>query len=128
MGVVIKPYRVYAGRRLKSSFYEAIVKQNRMVATGKKTSSTGTIKKPAIFYPSRPSPSGIQSLQVSDLLHAINSYLGVLKHYQTYKLRRTFLFGRLNPLWWNYVYVRGGFAKLVPKIKGSTFLHTAINR
>jgi hypothetical protein len=39
-----------------------------------------------------------------------------MKHYDTYKLRKKMLL-QLNGYFWNYVYISGGYAKLVPKIK-----------
>ena len=70
----------------------------------------------------------------------INSYLGIMKHYDTYKLRKKMLLQNLSAYFWNYVYpvgytklvlkrrivkkslsngvnISGGYCKLVPKIK-----------
>jgi len=43
----------------------------------------------------------------------MNSYLGIMKHYKTYKIRKKLLFSYLLIWWWNYVYVSGGYSKLV---------------
>jgi hypothetical protein len=39
---------------------------------------------------------------------AMNSYLGILCHYRTYRLRKRMLFKHLSAWWWNHVYLRGG--------------------
>jgi hypothetical protein len=45
----------------------------------------------------------------------MNSYLGIMKHYNTYKLRKKMLWKNLSPYWWNHVYMSGGYAKFVLK-------------
>ena len=45
----------------------------------------------------------------------MNSYLGIMKHYKTYKLRKGILFKNLSAWWWNYVFLQGGIAKFVLK-------------
>jgi hypothetical protein len=47
----------------------------------------------------------------------MNSYLGILKHYKTYKLRKAMLFKNLSGWWWNYVYLSGGICKFEMKVK-----------
>ena len=49
-------------------------------------------------------------------LASLNSYLGTLKHYHTYKLRKKFLWKHLSAYVWNYAYLSGGYGKLIPKI------------
>jgi RNA-directed DNA polymerase len=44
-------------------------------------------------------------------LSSMNSYLGIMKHYKTYKLRKGMLFKNLSGWWWNYVCLKGGIAK-----------------
>ncbi|MDD4748257.1 MAG: hypothetical protein PHW19_13350 [Salinivirgaceae bacterium] len=48
----------------------------------------------------------------------MNSYLGIMKHYKTYKLRKGMLFKNLSGWWWNYVYLSGGICKFEMKRKG----------
>jgi hypothetical protein len=50
-------------------------------------------------------------------LSSINSYLGIMKHYETYKLRKKMLLQNLSAYFWNYTYISGGYCKLVLKIK-----------
>jgi hypothetical protein len=47
----------------------------------------------------------------------MNSYLGIMKHYKSYKLRKEMIFKNLSGWWWNYVYLSGGIAKFEMKTK-----------
>jgi len=47
----------------------------------------------------------------------MNSYLGIMSHYKSYKLRKKMIFKNLSGWWWNYVYLSGGIAKFVMKTK-----------
>jgi len=94
LGTIIKPNRIYIARRTKGNFYAAIQKQNLVV----KTTRPGKEAK-------------------SNFLSSMNSYLGIMKHYQTYKLRKRMLFNNLHAKWWNDVYLSGGIAKFVLKSK-----------
>jgi hypothetical protein len=76
------------------NFYTAIIKQNALVQTKK---------------PSRE--------EQKQFLSAMNSYLGIMKHYKTYKLRKRMLFKNLSGWWWNQAYLSGGVAKFVLKTK-----------
>ncbi|MBN1480420.1 RNA-directed DNA polymerase [candidate division KSB1 bacterium] len=91
LGAVIKPHRIYIANRTKGNFYEALQKQNQIVRDHK------------------PSREELKTFQSS-----MNSYLGILKHYKTWKIKRT-IFKHLSGWWWNYVYVSGGIAKFVLK-------------
>ena len=94
LGVVIKPYRITCGRRIKGNFYNAITEQNRIACVRKPTKPEQTA-----FFAS------------------MNSYLGILKHYNTYQLRKQILITRLSIWWWNLVYFSGGCTRLTPKQK-----------
>ncbi len=50
-------------------------------------------------------------------LSFMNSYLGIMKHYKTYKLRKRMLFKYLSGWLWNQAYLSGGVAKFVLKTK-----------
>ncbi len=92
LGVVIKPNRIYVGKRIKGNFYQAIQKQSTIAKDHK------------------PSEAELVSFQ-----SGMNSYLGIMKHYQSYKLRKRMLFKNLSAWWWNQVYLSGGIAKFVRK-------------
>ena len=50
-------------------------------------------------------------------LSSMNSYLGIMKHYKSYNLRKRMIFKRLSGYWFNHVYLSGGIAKFVLKIR-----------
>lgn len=100
LGVIIKPNRIYIARRTQGNFYSAIQKQNALVK----------VQKP-------------DKEQQAAFLSSMNSYLGILKHYKTYKLRKRMLFKNLSGWWWNRVYLSGGIAKFVLKDKPAPRKH-----
>ena len=95
LGAIIKPHRIYIAKRTQGNFYMAIAKQNKQL----NTHHTPTQEQQAAF------------------LSTMNSYLGIMKHYQTHKLRKRLLFKNLSARWWNCVYLSGGIAKFVLKTK-----------
>jgi hypothetical protein len=94
LGTVILPNRIYIADRTKGNFYNAIEKHNQIAQDHK---------------PSKEEQQAFQS--------SMNSYLGIMKHYKTYKLRKNLIFKNLSGWWWNYVYLSGGIAKFVMKTK-----------
>jgi len=94
LGVVLKPHRTYIANRTKGNFYEAIEKQNEIAQDHKPTKD-----------------------EQEKFLSSMNSYLGIMKHYNTYKLRKVILFKNLSGWWWNWTYLSGGMAKFVLKQK-----------
>ncbi len=97
LGTFIKPNRIFISNRTKGNFYTAIMKQNEVVQNTK--------------------PSSDDQKQ---FLSSMNSYLGIMKHYKTYRLRKKMLFKNLSGWWWNQVYLSGGIAKFVLKKKIKT--------
>jgi RNA-directed DNA polymerase len=95
LGTVIKPNRIYIANRTKGNFYTAIQKHNQVMEVRRK--------------PNREDQNA--------LLSSMNSYLGIIKHYKTYNLRKRMLNKHLNGYWWNHVYLSGGVAKFVLKTK-----------
>ncbi|OVE79378.1 hypothetical protein BVY01_02760 [bacterium I07] len=92
LGAVIKPYRIYVANRTKGNFVSAVEKQNRIVLDHKPTAE-----------------------EKEKFLSSMNSYLGILKHYKTYKLRRKIISNNLSGWWWNYAFLSGGIKKIVFK-------------
>ena len=92
LGAVIKPNRIYIANRTKGNFYNAIEKQNQIARDHK---------------PTKEEQQAFQS--------SMNSYLGIMKHYKTYKLRKQMIFKNLSGWWWNYVYLSGGICKFLRK-------------
>ncbi len=85
LGTVIKPNRIYIANRTKGNFYNSIQKHNKVVEIAKPTKT-----------------------EIGSFLGSMNSYLGIMKHYKTYKLRKRILVKNLYPSWWNHVYLSGG--------------------
>jgi len=93
-GTVILPNRIYIADRTKGNFYNAIEKQNQIARNHK---------------PSKEEQQAFQS--------SMNSYLGIMKHYKSYNLRKRMIFKRLSGYWFNHVYLSGGIAKFVLKVR-----------
>ena len=91
---MIKPYRIYIANRTKNNFLKVIGKANQVVRHHK---------------PSKE--------EKGHFLSCMNSYLGTLKHYDTYRMRRTLLVGKLSGWWWNHTYLSGGVNKFVARTK-----------
>ena len=92
LGSVIKPHRIYVANRTKGNFYENIQKQNEIVRDHKPTEE-----------------------EKAQFISSMNSYLGILQHYKTYRMRKRMLFETLSAWWWNHVYLSGGIRKFVQK-------------
>lgn len=73
LGAVIKSNRIYIGNRTKGNFYQALQIHNETADHHK------------------PDKSEIKSFQSS-----INSYLGIMKHYKTFNIRKKMLFNILS--------------------------------
>jgi hypothetical protein len=91
LGVIIKPYRIFESNRLKCNFYQAIQKQNKIARDHKPT----------------------REEQATFLSH-MNSYLGILKHYKTYNLRKRMIRKYLSGWWENFFYANG-YSKFIAK-------------
>jgi len=94
LGTVILPNRIYIADRTKGNFYNAIDKHNQIARDHK---------------PTKEEQQAFQS--------RMNSYLGIMKHYKSYKLRKHMIFKNLSAWWWNYVYLSGGICKFEMKTK-----------
>lgn len=92
LGAVIKPRRITIGKRTRAQFYDAIIHFNKCVAHEKPD----------------------KNIQQA-FLSSMNAYLGIMKHYKTYRQRRQLLKKNLSIWWWNLAYFSGGCAKLVFK-------------
>lgn len=95
LGRCIKPYRIYIGKRTKGSLYKKIKYWNKILEENNNKMSEDNLR---LF------------------LASINSYLGMMRHYDSYKLRKKML-SRLSPYFWNYVYISGGYKLLKTKTK-----------
>ena len=52
-------------------------------------------------------------------LSSTNSYLGIMKHYRNYMMRRGMTFQSLSAWWWNYAHLTGGIGKFALKQRHS---------
>ena len=95
LGTVIKPYRIYIRNRIKANFYQKIRHWNNFLSRKQYQLTDADAKQ---------------------FLSSINSYLGIMKHYYTYKLRKKMITKNLLPNFSNYVYAVNNYAKLVSKI------------
>ncbi len=96
LGAVIKPHRNYIANRTKGSFYETITLWNKSLKENKNKLSREDLK---LF------------------LSSINSYLGIMKHYETYKIRKKMLLKNLSAYYWNHFYISSGYCKLILKAR-----------
>jgi hypothetical protein len=94
LGTVIKQNRIYIANRTKGNFYNAIEKQNKIARAHKPNKH-----------------------EKEHFLSSMNSYLGIMVHYKTYKLRKRIIFNVLNGFWFNHVYLSGGISKFVLKVR-----------
>ncbi|MGD1008262.1 MAG: reverse transcriptase/maturase family protein [Ignavibacteriaceae bacterium] len=84
LGVYIKPFRIYAGKRCKTNFYRKILEWNNKIEFAKGELS----KENKIEYRT-----------------IINSYLGLMKNYNTYKLRNKLFLQSINNLFLKYIVI-----------------------
>ena len=91
LGAIIKPHRIYIANRTKGSFYEAIGKQNQIARDHK---------------PTKEDQKAFQS--------SMNSYLGIMKHYKTYKLRKEMIRNDISG-WWENIFYAKSYEKFTPK-------------
>lgn len=84
LGATVKPYRRYAGKRVVGNFKKLLSNWNARLAV--------------VDAPGKPE---LQAMRAS-----VNSYLGLLKHYRSYRLKKN-IFGRPNRIF-QYGYLTGG--------------------
>ncbi|PCJ81538.1 MAG: hypothetical protein COA49_05460 [Bacteroidetes bacterium] len=89
LGVFIKPNRVYIGSRIKNGFYESIRDVNKMMG------------------------DGVSGDNILHLIQSFNSYLGMMVHYSTFRLRKKLIFKNLDKRWWKYVYLSRDVSKFI---------------
>lgn len=80
LGVFIKPFRVYAGRRAKSNFYAAAARWSARIAHGE----------------------AMGKGEVEQCLCCLNSYLGIMRHLRTFALRRKIMASLSSPAFREY--------------------------
>ena len=88
IGGFIKPNRIYISKRTKGNFYQAITTQNKIIEYQIPTKAEKQL-----------------------FLSSMNSYLGILRHYKTYKLRKINISKRLSKKWLMHFSVNNSFTK-----------------
>ena len=97
LGSVIKPNRIYIANRTKGNFYNAIQKQNSVANDHKPNKS-----------------------EILNFLCSMNSYLGIMKHYKTHKLKKNLILKYLSQQWLRHVHLSYDTYKFIKnKIKKS---------
>lgn len=92
LGAIIKPHRIYSGRRVRGNFYQAIQKHNQVIRDH------------------RPNPKEMQNY-----LSSMNSYLGILRHSKSYQFTRKVIKKEISAWWWNYFEISFRKWKFKPK-------------
>lgn len=96
LGSIIKPHRIYIQNRTKGNFYHRINKLNdNFEANTCIDISMDTIRQ---------------------CLSRINSYLGLIIHYNTYKLRKKILTEHISFLFWKYFFIGKRYHKICKRI------------
>ncbi len=94
LGAVLKPHRIYIGNQTKWSFYKKIRHRNDFIEENQGEFNGENLK---------------------EFLSCTNSYLGNMKQFNTYKLRKKMLTQNFSPQFWNYFCVSGNYDKLLVK-------------
>lgn len=89
VGATIKKDRLYVSNRTKYNAFVAIEKVNKLQ---------------------------VNSENIDKAISIINSYLGFMKHKNSYAIRRSLL-GKLSEDWWSIIYVKPGFNKVILRNK-----------
>jgi RNA-directed DNA polymerase len=92
LGAIIKPYRLYIASRTKGNFYDQIRRWNILLHSQE---------------------NQLKPEQVKAVISSANSYLGLLKHYRTARLRRK-IFDSFSVYWWNFAYIHNNVVKTRP--------------
>jgi len=94
LGTIIKPHRIYILNRTKGNFYKAITKHNQLISVKNPTND-----------------------DFKNFISGMNSYLGIMKHYKTLKIRKKLISTHLSDRWWCYVFLTGRINTFVLKSK-----------
>ena len=94
LGAIIKPHRIYTGNKTKGEFFRCVQKWNQCLFNH----------------------AGVMSQEeVQKFVASVNSYLGAMKHYRTYKLRKRMLTEVLLKDWVKYIEIDPKYDKVIKK-------------
>lgn len=97
IGSVIKPGRAYIGNRTKGNLYQKMHEFNRLAETDPNYQE-----------------------QAEHFVSSINSYLGFMVHYSSYKIRHKMIWNNISAKWWELIYTYADAKKLVLKKEYAT--------
>ncbi len=90
IGAVAKPDRTYVANRTKGNFYEKLTSFNKLIHEDKNNAINNA----------------------EHFVATVNSYLGFMIHYSTYKIRRKLILEKIDPLWRECLIFDDKFAKV----------------
>jgi len=97
LGFYIKQNHIVANRRIYKNFQKSIQENNLLIKNHKPSKEERT-----------------------HFISSVNSYLGILKHYKTYKIRSKILINKISDLWFKQISIYGKSEKIIKRIKGVT--------
>jgi len=92
LGTVIKPYRTYISARTKTNFICSVTACNKQAVSQPPTMEL-----------------------MNKFISSMNSYLGIMVHYKTAKLREKVVKTRISDVWWRFFFAMGRYRKLVKR-------------
>lgn len=96
LGALIKSHRIYTGKRIKTNFFVEIERINRTICHD---------------------PKVLQDREVQKrILSILNSYLGLMQHFNTFTIRKKLLLG-LDASFWNHFYISERYRLIVAKTR-----------
>ena len=95
LGTVIKPNRIYIANRTKGNFAHSIDAWNKIIREKHRLSMD----------------------EQDAFLSSINSYLGIMRHYKTYRMRKKMLREHMSAYFWNAFFIGNNYLKLEKKRK-----------
>lgn len=90
LGAYIKPYRIYIANRIKGSFYQSLEKHNKVIRNHEPDDE-----------------------EKDRFISSMNSYLGIMKCYKTYTIRKQMIRNRLSARWLDLVGIKENYGKFV---------------
>ena len=103
LGTVIKPYRIYVHSRMKGNFYNEIVIWNQKIEAW----------------------SEFQEAEANQFLFTMNSYLGMMSAYDTFRLRKKMINEIMSKKYWHYFAVAKNYKKLRIRKEDAQWLKAA---
>jgi len=94
LGAIIKPNRIYIANRTKGNLYQALMRFNEQIKV-----------------------QAISEVELTTYVSTVNSYLGIMKHFRTYRLRSSMLRRRIGGRWHQHIFVSSDKLKIVKRVR-----------